>query len=69
MWAMMYLTIFGIGTIAGMMLITAGIAVPVTYSSRFQFFHRHLGAAAGFLSLGFGFFLVYQIGFVNGLFR
>ena len=31
-WAMAYLLIFGIGTIAGMMLITAAIAVPVTYS-------------------------------------
>jgi ABC-type nickel/cobalt efflux system permease component RcnA len=68
-WAMMYLLIFGVGTIAGMMLITAGIAVPVTYTARFDLFRRHLGTAAGFLSLGFGFFLVYQIGFVEGLFR
>jgi ABC-type nickel/cobalt efflux system permease component RcnA len=68
-WAMMYLVIFGVGTIAGMMLITAGIAVPITYTARFDLFRRHLGTAAGFLSLGFGFFLVYQIGFVEGLFR
>jgi high-affinity nickel-transport protein len=67
-WAMAYLLIFGLGTIAGMMLITAAIAVPVTYTSRFEFLHRHLGTAAGFLSLGFGMFLVYQIGFVDGLF-
>jgi len=67
-WAMAYLTIFGVGTIAGMMLITAAIAVPVSYSTRFQFLHRHLGTAAGVLSLAFGFFLVYQIGFVDGLF-
>ena len=68
-WAMAYLLIFGIGTIAGMMLITAAIAVPVTYSARFQLLHRHLGTAAGVISLGFGLFLVYQIGFVDGLFR
>jgi ABC-type nickel/cobalt efflux system permease component RcnA len=67
-WAMGYLLIFGVGTIAGMMLITAAIAVPVSYSTRFQFLHRHLGTAAGVLSLGFGLFLVYQIGFVDGLF-
>lgn len=67
-WAMAYLLIFGIGTIAGMMLITAAIAVPVSYSTRFRFLHRYLGTAAGFLSLGFGLFLVYQIGFVDGLF-
>jgi ABC-type nickel/cobalt efflux system permease component RcnA len=68
-WAMAYLSVFGFGTIAGMMLITAGIAVPVTYTARFDLFHRHLGTAAGFLSIGFGFFLVYQIGFVGGLLR
>lgn len=67
-WAMGYLLVFGVGTIAGMMLITAAIALPVSYSLRFQFLHRHLGTAAGFLSLGFGLFLVYQIGFVDGLF-
>ena len=67
-WALAYLLIFGVGTITGMMLITAAIAVPISYSTRFQFLHRHLGTAAGVLSLGFGGFLVYQIGFVDGLF-
>ncbi len=67
-WAVAYLLVFGVGTIAGMMLITAAIAVPVSYSTRFRFLHRHLGTAAGVLSLGFGLFLVYQIGFVDGLF-
>jgi ABC-type nickel/cobalt efflux system permease component RcnA len=68
-WALAYLLIFSVGTIAGMMLITAAIAVPVSYSTRFQFLHRHLATAAGVLSLGFGLFLVYQIGFVEGLLR
>jgi hypothetical protein len=67
-WAMAYLLVFGVGTIAGMMLITAAIAAPVTYSTRFQLLHRHLGTAAGVISLAFGLFLVYQIGFVDGLF-
>ena len=67
-WALAYLLIFGVGTIAGMMLITAAIAVPVSYSTRFQLLHCHLGTAAGVLSLGFGLFLVYQIGYVDGLF-
>ncbi len=69
-WAMLYLTIFGAGTIAGMMLITAAIAAPITYSAnRFRLFNRYVGAAAGMLSLIFGLFLFYQIGFVDGLFR
>jgi ABC-type nickel/cobalt efflux system permease component RcnA len=68
LWALMYLSIFGVGTIAGMMLITTAIAVPFSFGTRFEFLHRHLGAAAGVMSLSFGFFLVYQIGFVNKLF-
>jgi ABC-type nickel/cobalt efflux system permease component RcnA len=69
-WAMFYLLIFGAGTIAGMMLITATIAAPISYSAnRFRAFNRYVGAAAGVLSLVFGFYLVYQIGFVDGLFR
>lgn len=67
-WALAYLTLFGLGTIAGMMLMTATIAVPVAYTARFNFFHRHFGTAAGALSVGFGLFLAYQIGFVEGLF-
>jgi hypothetical protein len=68
-WALGYLLIFGVGTIAGMMLITSAIAVPMTYSAnRFQLLNRYLGATAGVLSVAFGVFLVYQIGFVNGLF-
>ena len=65
----MYLSIFGVGMIVGMMMITAAIAALVSYAARFQIFHRHFGTAAGFLSLGFGLFLVYQIGFIDGLFR
>jgi hypothetical protein len=69
-WAMFYLLIFGAGTIVGMMLITAAIAAPITYSAnRFGAFNRYVGAGAGGLSLIFGLFLVYQIGFVDGLFR
>ncbi|MDP9291122.1 MAG: high-affinity nickel-transport family protein [Verrucomicrobiota bacterium] len=69
LWSMAYLLIFGAGTIAGMMFITAAIAVPISYSAgRFQAFHSRIGVAAGVLSLGFGLFLVYQIGFVDGLF-
>jgi len=53
-----------------MMLITVAIAAPITYSAnRFRLFNRYVGAAAGMLSLIFGLFFFYQIGFVDGLFR
>ncbi len=68
-WAALYLLVFGIGTVAGMMLITAAIAVPFTFSEdRFARLNRGLGLASGLISLAFGLFIVYQIGFVNGLF-
>jgi len=67
--AVAYLLVFGIGTIAGMMLITAVIAVPFTLSqSRFARLNRSLALASGAISLCFGLFIVYQMGLVNGLF-
>jgi high-affinity nickel-transport protein len=68
-WAMAYLMLFGIGTIAGMMLITAAIGAVFAYASRrFARAERYLRFASGVLSLGFGLFLAYQIALVDGLF-
>ncbi len=68
-WAIAYLLIFGVGTIAGMMLITMSIASAFTVvgKGRQQFSHR-LALASGLLSLAFGLFVAYQICFVHGLF-
>jgi high-affinity nickel-transport protein len=68
-WALLYLFVFGIGTIAGMMLITSALAVPLVHTARrFPGWKRHVGWVTGMLSVGFGLLLVYQIGFVDGLF-
>jgi high-affinity nickel permease len=68
-WAIAYLLIFGVGTIAGMMLITMSIASAFTIAGRGRKkFSRRLALASGLLSLGFGVFVAYQICFVNGLF-
>jgi cytochrome c biogenesis protein CcdA len=68
-WAITYLLLFGIGTIAGMMIITAVIAMPFAFTvRRFSNWNRGMAVASGLLSLGFGLFLSYQIGFVDGLF-
>jgi ABC-type nickel/cobalt efflux system permease component RcnA len=68
-WAVAYLLIFGVGTIAGMMLITISIASAFTMVGRGrQKFPRRLALASGLLSLCFGLFVAYQICFVNGLF-
>ncbi len=68
-WGMLYLLLFGAGTVAGMMLITSALAVPLAYSARRFAWSRHLAWLTGLLSVGFGLFLAYQIGFVDGLFH
>jgi high-affinity nickel-transport protein len=68
-WGMLYLLLFGVGTIAGMMLVTLVIAAPFAYSSeRFPHFNAYLRITFGLLSVGFGLFLMYSIGYVDGLF-
>ncbi len=68
-WAIAYLLVFGLGTIAGMMVITMSLATTLKVAAgRSHFIARRLGMASGLLSLAFGLFVVYQIGFVNGLF-
>jgi hypothetical protein len=68
-WAVGYLLIFGLGTVAGMMLITAVIALPFAYSVKhFANLNRGLAMASGLVSVAFGLFLCYQIGIVDGLF-
>jgi high-affinity nickel-transport protein len=68
-WATAYLLIFGAGTMIGMMCMTAAIAVPLTFAGdRFTKLSRYLGTASGIASLCMGSFLVYQLGFLGGLF-
>jgi ABC-type nickel/cobalt efflux system permease component RcnA len=68
-WAVLYLLVFGIGTIAGMMLITGALVLPFAFSNaRFSRLNWRLRVVSGLISVGFGLFVVYEIGFVNGLF-
>jgi high-affinity nickel-transport protein len=68
-WSVLYLLIFGVGTIAGMMLITAGIAWPLAYAGgRFAGLPHRLRVASGVISLVVGLALAYQVGVVGGLF-
>ena len=68
-WGVFYLLIFGVGTIAGMMLITAAIALPFSFVGyKFAWLNKSLITGSGLLSLAFGLFVCYQIGFVDGLF-
>jgi high-affinity nickel permease len=68
-WGLGYLLVFGMGTIAGMLLITTALAVPVAVAARrFERLHRVLGVVTGVASVAFGVVLAYEIGFVHGFF-
>ena len=68
-WAVAYLLVFGVGTIAGMMVITMSIASTFRLARGKQVFLQRLAMASGILSLAFGVFVAYQIIVVNGLLR
>jgi len=66
-WAIAYLLVFGVGTIAGMTLITVSIASSFHLVRGGNLFFRRLALASGLLSLGFGLVVAYQICITNGL--
>jgi high-affinity nickel permease len=64
-----YLVVFGAGTVAGMTLVTAAIAVPSAYAAaRMSGARRYVQLAAGVASVGVGLFLAHRIGVTDGLF-
>ena len=64
-----YLLVFGVGTVAGMTLVTAAIAAPSAYAvTRVSGAQRYVQLAAGVASVCFGLFLAHRVGVVDGLF-
>jgi high-affinity nickel-transport protein len=67
--ALVYLIIFCAGVAAGMALLTTVIGMPFLVSrARSERINRWLTVGTGILSIAFGAYLAYQIGFVDGLF-
>jgi sulfite exporter TauE/SafE len=67
---MSYILVFGIGSIGGMMLMSLFLSLPFHLTTkRFVRVERTMRGIAGLFSLGFGLFMVYEIAFVQGLFR
>jgi high-affinity nickel-transport protein len=68
-WALVYLAVFGVGTILGMVMLTSAMAVPVArFAGRSQNVERTLSRITGLVSISLGVFLAYRIGVVDGLF-
>jgi hypothetical protein len=68
-WATIYLSIFCVGTIIGMAMITTAIGMPFMLAARrMTRVHQVLVMGSGLLSVGFGLFLAWQIGISDHLF-
>jgi ABC-type nickel/cobalt efflux system permease component RcnA len=66
---LLYIAIFGIGSVGGMLLMSAAISIPFALTAtRFTRLNIAVRAVAAVLSVGFGIFMMYEIGFVDGLF-
>jgi len=64
-----YIALFGIGSIAGMALLSVIIAVPLRYSAAsLSWMHNGLRTAIGIVTVAIGSVIVYDVGFVGGLF-
>lgn len=69
LWGIAYLLVFGFGTLVGMALVTTGFALPVaTAAQRWGGAPRLIHVATGVLSVAFGLWMAWQIGFGDGLF-
>jgi high-affinity nickel-transport protein len=67
-WAMVYLAVFGVGTVFGMMLLTTLMAAPIARAASWSpAAGRGLIRLTGVLSLSFGLFLAYRVGIQDGL--
>ncbi|MEO5858721.1 MAG: urease accessory protein UreH [Pyrinomonadaceae bacterium] len=66
---LLYIVIFGIGSIGGMMLMSFAIGVPLHYTAnRFDRVNALFRCFAGLLSVGLGLWIVYEKGVAQGLF-
>lgn len=65
---LVYIAIFGVGSIAGMAVLSVAIALPLRLSAgRLGIVHGSTTAILGAFSFGLGLYLVYEIGFLGGL--
>jgi ABC-type nickel/cobalt efflux system permease component RcnA len=65
---LLYLTVFGVGSIFGMLLMSGLVGLPFALSARrFTGIHYGLQALAGVVSIAFGFWYAYETGIATGI--
>lgn len=65
--ALLYLGVFGVGSVAGMIAFSLAMAAPAAAIDLTPARHRFVMAATGGASLVFGSYLLYEVGIVQGL--
>jgi ABC-type nickel/cobalt efflux system permease component RcnA len=66
---LIYLGIFGVGSIVGMLLMSTLIGLPFTLNSRYLTgFHQRMQTAVAALSIAFGLWYAYDTGLASGFF-
>ncbi len=67
--ALTYIGVFGVGSIGGMFVMSTLVGIPFVFTANKSFLlNRIVRGLAGTISVLFGLFLAWQIGFVDGLF-
>lgn len=66
---LLYILIFGVGSIIGMLIVSGIIGFPFLLLAKFGKINDSVKILAGTISIVLGFTIMYKIGFVNGLFR
>jgi sulfite exporter TauE/SafE len=64
-----YILIFGVGTILGMLFFTTIIGIPFVFSSKKLSLNKGMAQATGVISTVFGVYYMYNLGVTEGLFR
>lgn len=68
--AVIYIVIFGVGSIGGMMIMSLLMTVPLALAvERLRLFERLIRLAAGLFSLGVGGYLAWEVGLIQSLIR
>lgn len=66
---LLYIAIFGIGSVGGMMLMSFLVGLPFHFTaSRFNRFNHLLQSVAGIVSIALGLMIIYEKGVTEGLF-
>jgi sulfite exporter TauE/SafE len=67
--AIVYILIFGLGTVTGMLFFTTLIGIPFVYSAKKISLNKTLTQVTGAISTVFGIYYMYNLGFTEGLFK